>query len=76
MGDNFCPAPSGRVSANYAVTREQKRAIAKVNMKKAGNVKFCKHSYYSVKDKNGMFSSTYKEPSYFSQHWREFLEVK
>ena len=62
-----------RVPTNYAVTREQKRYIAKQNMKKAGKTHFCKHDYNTIK--RGSFISYTREPSYFSEHWREFVEV-
>lgn len=62
-----------RVPTNYAVTREQKRYIAKLNMKKANKKQFCKHSYISVK--KGNFVESTRIPSYFSEHWKEFLEV-
>ena len=65
------------VPTNYAVTREQKRYIAKQNMKKAGKKNFCKHSYttninpYTRKpDRNT------RHPSYFAEHWREFIPME
>lgn len=61
-----------RMLTNYAVTREQKRNIAKKNMKKAGKRQFCKHSYEGIKKDN--FVSYTRIPSYFSEHWKEFIE--
>lgn len=61
-----------RVLTDYAVTREQKRNIAKRNMKKMGKKGFCKHSYEYVK--KGNFTSYARIPSYFSEHWRDFLK--
>lgn len=60
---------NNRVPTDYAVTRKQKRYIAKENMKKAGKRNFCKHSYTSVK--RGLFIVYNKVPSYFAEHWKE-----
>ena len=62
-----------RVPTNYAVTREQKRYIAKQKMKEEGKKNVCKHSYVSIK--KGNFVMQNKVPSYFSEHWREYTEV-
>ena len=50
--------------------RKFDRLRAKVNMKKAGIQKFCKH------DITGMFRHelTYV-PSYFAAHWREYTNI-
>ena len=64
------------VPTNYAVTREQKRYIAKQNMKKAGKKKFCKHSYTSnINPYTGKSIGSNIESSYFAKHWREYVEV-
>lgn len=62
-----------RVPTNYAVTREQKRYIAKKNMKDEGKKNFCKHSYIGVR--KGSFVESTKIPSYFAEHWKEYAEV-
>lgn len=66
-------------SVTYIVTREQKRYIAKKEMKKAGKTKFCKHSYTSTINPytNEPFGTT-RHSSYFAEHWREYIpaEVK
>lgn len=51
-----------RVPTNYAVKREQKRYIARKNMKDAGMVHIGKHSY--------------RNPSEFSQKWKDYVEVE
>lgn len=63
-----------RVATEYIVTREQKRYIAKQNMKKAGKRGFCKHSYTSNVDPitQKPLGST-RHPSYFAEHWREYI---
>lgn len=63
-----------RSAENYAVTREQKRYIAKQEMRKAGKKNFCKHSYQTTKI--GHFSSYTRTPSYFAEHWKEYAEYK
>lgn len=63
---------NNRVPTNYIVTREQKRYIAKQNMKKADIKNFCKHSFTVVR--NGSFTTQTREPSYFAKHWREYIE--
>lgn len=60
-----------RVASNYAITREQKRYIAKVNMKKDGQKQFCKHSY-SALENNGVT----RVPSFFATNWRNYLTSK
>ena len=66
---------NNRVPTNYIVTREQKRYIAKENMKKAGIKNFCKHSFAVIK--HGFFTTQFttqiKEPSYFAKHWKEYI---
>lgn len=64
------------IPTNYAVTREQKRYIAKQNMKKAGKKNFCKHSYsYSINPYTNMPMDRTRNKSYFGEHWREYVEV-
>ena len=53
---------NNRVATNYAVSRKQKRYIAKQNMKKAGIRQICKPFF------NG------KWRSFFSINWRNFVE--
>lgn len=62
-----------RVPTNYAVTRKQKRYIAKRKMEKEGKRHFCKHSYMGIT--KGRFTVQNKIPSYFAEHWREYAEV-
>lgn len=62
-----------RVPTNYALSRDQKRYIAKQKMKEEGKTQICKHSYISVK--KGNFITQNKEPSYFAKHWREYMEA-
>lgn len=62
-----------RSATNYIVTREQKRYIAKQNMKMDGKKNFCKHSYSGIK--KGSFVYQTRIPSYFAEHWREYVEV-
>lgn len=64
------------VPKNYIVTREQKRAIAKQNMKKAGKKGFCKHGYtFSINPFTGEPLDRTRTKSYFAEHWREYIEV-
>lgn len=64
---------NNRIATNYAVTRKQKRYIAKQNMEKAEKKQFCKHSYIGMK--KGRFTVQTRVPSYFAEHWREYAEV-
>lgn len=57
---------------NYAVTRKQKRYIADVKMAEAGMTKYRHHSYSVLR--KGTFEERTKNPSYFAQHWREYVE--
>ena len=50
-----------RVATNYAVTREQKRQVAKNRAKAAGCHRICSKK----RDKHG---------SWFASHWREYEE--
>ena len=61
-----------RIPTDYTITREQKRYIAKKNMKKANIKNFCKHSYTTIK--RGSFVMSTREPSYFAEHWREYVK--
>lgn len=64
------------IPTNYIVTREQKRYIAKENMKKAGKKNFCRHSYtYGINPYTGDPLGQTRNKSYFAEHWREFVEV-
>ena len=51
-----------RVATNYAVTREQKRALAKNRAKKQGLRRICS------KSRGGT--------SWFQNHWRELVEAE
>lgn len=62
-----------RTPTNYAVTREQKRYVAKEKMKAEGKRNFCKHSYSTLT--KGRFQTVTRNPSYFAEHWREYAEV-
>lgn len=62
-----------RVPTNYAVTRGQKRYIARRKMEEEGKKKVCKSSYTGIK--KGNFVTQHKNPSYFAEHWREYVEV-
>jgi len=61
-----------RIATNYAVTREQKRYIAKQNMLKEGKKNICKHSYLTKVI--GTCEVQEKIPSYFAEHWKEYAE--
>lgn len=63
-----------RVPTNYAYTRKQKRTIAKRNMEKAGKKQFCKHAHQVFTF--GHLKEDRVIPSYFAEHWREYVEVK
>jgi hypothetical protein len=63
-----------RVPTNYAVSRAQKRYIAKQNIKKANvSAHPFKHDYTTVK--KGNFTTYTRNGSYFSEHWREYVEA-
>lgn len=62
-----------RISINYAVTRGQKRYIAKRVLKEKGEKQFCKHSYTDMQTSN--FTYYNRVPSFFAEHWREYTEV-
>lgn len=62
-----------RVPTNYAVTRGQKRYIAKENMKKTNIVHPFKHDYSTIK--KGSFLTYTRNGSYFSEHWKDYVEV-
>jgi hypothetical protein len=64
---------NNRVPTNYAVTRKQKRYIARKNMEDVGKQHICKHSYSTIKQ--GSFVIYTKIPSEFAKHWREYVEV-
>jgi hypothetical protein len=62
---------------NYAVTREQKRYIARQHMeaeKAAGTIPkhYAKHSY-TRGIKGG---DTVRHSSYFAEHWKEYVDEK
>lgn len=63
---------SKRIAANYAVTRRQRRFIARRKMEEEGKEHCCKHSYIG---RTGRFSFYTRQPSYFSEHWREYAEA-
>ena len=60
-----------RVPVNYAVTREQKRYIAKINMLKEGKKNICKHDY--ITRVAGTLSLQERVPSFFAEHWKEYV---
>ncbi len=64
-----------RTPTDYAVTRKQKRFIAKRNMKEKGIKNFNRHSYTSYKTKTG-FVATTKNPSYFAENWTDYIKVE
>lgn len=64
------------IPTNYIVTREQARYIAKQNMKKDKKTKFCKHGYsYTINPLTGKPIGQTKINSFFSEHWRDYVEV-
>lgn len=63
-----------RVPTDCIYTRKQKRAIAKRNMEKAGKKQFCKHSYQTFSLNH--LKEEQRIPSYFAEHWREFVKVE
>lgn len=60
-----------RVPTNYAITRKQKREIARNKMLKDGKTKINKHSYSNIFFRNKIIGQK-KEPSFFAKHWREY----
>ena len=64
-----------RTATNYALTRKQKRYIARLNMEKEGWKNFCKHSYNTRYYHNKPIG-TYRIESPFASHWKEYVEVK
>ena len=48
------------------------RSIAKYNMRKAGITHPCKHSYITRRGMSEFY--TERIPSYFSEHWREYMK--
>ena len=48
------------------------RSIAKYNMRKAGVVRPCKHSYVTKKGMTEFYVE--RVPSYFADHWREYAK--
>lgn len=53
--------------------RSMRRARARKNMQTMGNRKFCKHSYSQGMQLNGKPGDKMKDPSYFSEKWRDFV---
>jgi len=67
---------NSRVATNYAITREQKRYIAKRKMKEAGIKNACKHSYTAnVHPITNVTMGNTRHSSYFTDHWKEYTEV-
>ena len=66
---------NNRVPTNYAVTRKQKRYIARKNMENAGKRRICKHSYSSIPNEKTNFVDYVRNGSEFSKKWREYVEV-
>ena len=61
------------ISISYIVTRAQKRAIARKKMAEAGIKHSCRHGYTT--NKVGFTNFYSRTPSYFAQHWKEYVEV-
>ena len=61
-----------RTATNYALTRKQKRYVAKQNMLKEGRKNICKHSY--VTRVVGNCEIQEKIPSFFAENWKEYAE--
>ena len=59
-----------RVATDYAVSRKQKRFIARLKMEKEGKKRVCHHSYTGLK--RGKFETRAIVPSYFAEHWRDY----
>lgn len=55
------------------VLRSMRRARARKNMENMGYQKFCKHSYTQGINLSGKPASKIKEPSVFSEKWRELV---
>lgn len=62
------------VPTNYAVTREQKRYIARKKMEAEGKKRCCRHGY--VVNKIGHTEFYSRTPSYFALHWREYIPAE
>lgn len=62
--------PKGRIFANYAVSRKQKREVAKNRMKADGKVQFCKHDHKIMEINHA--KQDIIVPSFFAKHWREY----
>lgn len=60
---------------DYIVTRRQARYIAKRKMKEEGKTKICKSYRYSTISPLTKKPLQHVDPSFFSQHWREYQEV-
>lgn len=62
---------SKRVPTYYAITRKQKREVARNNMIKEGKKQINKHSYNNVFFRDKIIGQT-REPSFFAKNWREY----
>lgn len=60
-----------RVPTNYAVSRKQKRQVARNNMIKEGKKQFNKHSYHNIFFRDQIIGQV-REPSFFANNWREY----
>ena len=60
-----------RIPTNYALTRKQKRKVARNNMLKEGKKQINKHSYSNIFFK-GKIIGQKREPSFFAENWREY----
>ena len=62
-----------RVATDYIVTRRQARYIAKRNMDQKNVKNKNRHSYTSIKDRNGNITST-RNSSFFAENWRDYVK--
>lgn len=63
-----------RKATNYAVTRKQKRALAKAQMKADNVKKFNKVYHYIEMRASSNIGIPKTEPSFFSKNWREYYD--
>lgn len=63
-----------RKATNYAVTRKQRRALARAQMIKEGVKKFNKVYHYIEMRASSNIGIPKTEPSFFSKMWREYYD--
>ena len=56
------------------IIRSFNRQIVKQSMKRDCMTKVCKHSHITNYDRAGRPGETRVVPSYFAQHWKEYLD--